>query len=67
MYIKIIGLYGIPDHKAWFRKLGDCFDFVNRKEFASNLTREETETVMAYSDWYCNQYDAEMMVREGTV
>lgn len=26
-YIRLVGLYGMPDHTAFYRKNGDCFDF----------------------------------------
>lgn len=65
MYIKMIGLYGIDNQRAWFRKIGDrCFDFVSRKEYASDLTEAEADDVMRHSEWYCNQYGAEMRIRE---
>ena len=64
MYIKMIGLYGFEDQKAWFRKRGDCFDFVSHKEFASDLTPEEAARVMEHSDWYCDQYQAEVLIIE---
>ncbi len=64
MYIKMIGLYGFEDQKAWFRKRGDCFDFVTRKEFASDLTAEEAAQVMKYRKWYCDQYQAELLIIE---
>lgn len=66
MYIKMIGLYGFETQKAWFRKLGDGFDFVNHKEFASDLTAEEASRVMEHSDWYCDQYQAEVLIVENT-
>ena len=57
-YIYIENLYGINDgRKAYYRKQGiGCFDFVNSKEYASALTKEETEEIMSYADWYKNQY-----------
>ena len=64
MYIKMIGLYGFENQKAWFRKRGDCFDFVSRKEFASDLNEEEAVQVMEYKEWYCNQYQAELLIIE---
>lgn len=54
-------LYGMDGRKAYFRKIGDCFDFVNRKEFASFLTWEEAKRVLQYKEWYCKQYGASYM------
>ena len=63
MYIKMIGLYGMENSKAYYRKIGDgCFDFVNDKKFASDITREEAEKIMENQDWYLKQYKAEFMV-----
>ena len=62
MYIKMVGLYGMENHKAYFREIGDgCFDFVNDKKFASDITREEAEKIMESQDWYLKQYNAEFM------
>lgn len=62
MIIKMMGLYGFDDTKAYFRKIGDgCFDFVNDKKYASNLSIEEAEEVMKYKDWYLNNYKADIM------
>ena len=62
-YIYIENLYGINDgRKAYYRKQGVyCFDFVNSKEYASDLTKEEAEAIMSYADWYKNQYKASVM------
>lgn len=65
LYIKMIGLYGMPNHDAWFRKQGTgCFDFVNDKAYASLLTIQEATKIMAGADWYCKGYGAEKMVIE---
>ena len=62
MYIKMVGLYGFENTKAYYRKIGDgCFDFVNNKKFASDITREEAEKIMKSQDWYLKQYNAEFM------
>ena len=61
MIIKMMGLYGFDDTKAYFRKIGDCFDFVNNKKYASNLSSEEAEKVMEHKDWYLNNYNANIM------
>lgn len=60
MKVYIKNLYGINDgRKAYYRKQGiGCFDFVNSKEFASDLTEEEANKVLAYGEWYKNQYKA---------
>ena len=66
MYIVIHNLYrkllGREDgSKAYFRKLGDCFDFVNKKEFASDLSKEECDKIKDHDNWYCQAYDASHM------
>lgn len=62
-YIYLENLYGIDyGRKAYYRKLGvGCFDFVNSKEYASALTKEEAEQIMSYEEWYKNQYKASAM------
>lgn len=62
-YIYIENLYGIDDgRKAYFRKQGaGCFDFVNSREYASDLTKEEAEEIMSYASWYRSQYGANTM------
>lgn len=66
--IKITNLYGLHDgHCAYYRKLGDCFDFVNDVKYSSELTGEEVEKIMSYRDWYLNQYKAEEMLIEEIV
>lgn len=65
MYIVIHNLYGLNDgRKAYFRKLGDCFDFVNDKKYATPLTPIEMGEIFKYSDWYCKQYNASHMTIE---
>ena len=62
MYVKLIGLYGLDGHDAWYRKQGVyCFDFVHNKQFASDLTAEEVRSILQYWDWYCKQYNAKEM------
>lgn len=59
MKVYIKNLYGFNDgKKAYYRKLGLCFDFVNSKQFASDLTKEEAEKVLAHGEWYKKQYNA---------
>ena len=60
MTVFIKNLYGINNNrKAYFRKQGNgCFDFVNQKKFASDLTAEEVAEILAYSDFYKNTYSA---------
>lgn len=65
MYIAIKNLYDIEDeHKAWYRKLGLCFDFVNDKKYATDLTEEEINGVLQYKEFYLNQYKASEMLVE---
>lgn len=58
MIIKMTGLYGLEDCSAYYRKDRDCFDFVNSLQYASELTKEEVETVFEHKDWYLKQYAA---------
>ena len=48
MKVYIQNLYGIKDgRKSYYRKQGiGCFDFVNSKDFAYDLTKEETEKIL---------------------
>ncbi len=65
VYVKMIGLYGLPNQSAYFRKQGsNCFDFVNHKDYASELTIPEATRIMSYADWYCKGYNAEKMIIE---
>lgn len=59
MKIFIKNLYGLNDgKKAYYRKLGLCFDFVNKEEFASDLTEDEVKRVLDHGEWYMKQYNA---------
>lgn len=65
MKIAIVNLYGLKDgNKAYYRKLGCCFDFVSDKAYASNLTEEEAVDVLNHKDFYLKMYNAEKMVIE---
>lgn len=47
MIVKMVGLYGLEDVKAYFRKIGSgCFDFTTKKKFASDLSAEEAKIVV---------------------
>lgn len=60
--IKMSGLYGMKDQTAFYRELGDCFDFVNRKEYATRYETEAAcEKVLKHKEWYCKQYGASEM------
>ena len=62
MKVKMTGLYHLNDTRpAWYRKLGDCFDFVNTEDAASELTKEEVDKVMEHKDWYMKMYGASEM------
>ncbi len=59
MNVFIQNLYGINDgRKAYYRKLGLCFDFVGSKKYASDLTQEEVNKIMNHAQWYKKQYNA---------
>lgn len=62
-FIYIENLYGINDgRRAYYRRGGEgFFDFVNSKEYASDLTKEEAAEIMSYADWYKKQYEANAM------
>ncbi len=64
MKIKMIGLYGM-DYEAWYRKQGtECFDFVNDRKYASDLTKDEVDNILKFSDFYIKQYGAKELVAE---
>lgn len=61
MYIKMSGLYGL-DHNAWYQKVGDgCFQFVNDKRFASDMSETECQKVLEHGEFYLNGYNADMI------
>lgn len=63
MYVKMVTHYG---QTAYYRKLGEyCFDFVTRKEYATDLSEKNTEHVLAHADWYGKQYHATSVEVEG--
>lgn len=62
MKVMILGLYGLDYTKAWYRKDGNCFDFVNDEKFASNLSIGEVAHILKYKEWYLKQYAANRLV-----
>lgn len=66
MKVFIKNLYGINDgSKAYYRKQGiGCFDFVNRKEYAYDLTEDEADKIMNHAEYYKKQYSASEMAIE---
>lgn len=65
MRIAIVNLYGSQDgDKAYYRKLGLCFDFVNNKNLASELTEKEAVNVLEHKDFYLKMFGAEKMIIE---
>ena len=66
MFVKMTGLYQIDDGKpAYFRKPGvGCFDFVNDKAFASDLTEDEADNVLKHGAWYLKQFNAMKIEKE---
>lgn len=65
MYLALHNLYGMKsDRKSWYRKNGDCFDFVNDKSFATDMTPEECKRVKRHEIYYCLQYNASHMTIE---
>ena len=65
MYVRLDGMYGGMDHSAYYRKQGSCcFDLVNDKRYASDLTEEEVSRVMEHAEWHKKQYDAQEVVVE---
>lgn len=62
MKIYIQNLYGINDgKKAYYRKSGDCFDFVNSITYATSLTKDEADKIMLHKDYYLKQFNADTM------
>lgn len=66
MTVYIKNLYGIKeDCKAYYRKNGECcFEFVNQKKFASDLTVEEVAGILANRDYYTKMYGADTIGTE---
>lgn len=65
MKVAIVNLYGIQDgRKAYYRKLGSCFDFVNDKKNCSELTENEAVNILNHKDFYLEMYNAEKMLIE---
>lgn len=60
MKVYIQNLYGMNDgNKAYYRKQGvHCFDFVNDKKYASNLSEDETKEILRYKSYYTKMYGA---------
>ena len=53
------------DYKAYYRKQGlYCFDFVTKKDLATDLTEQECERVVRNSDYYLKMFGARHMVVE---
>lgn len=66
MKVAIVNLYGKQDgRKAYYRKLGLCFDFVSDKTISgTELTEAEAANVLNHKDYYLKMYSAEKMVLE---
>lgn len=65
MKIKLVGLYGINNCDAYYRKTGHRFDFVKDRKLASELSPEEAYKLTQHTAQYLKQYNAEgLMVIE---
>jgi len=66
MKVAIVNLHGIKDgDKAYYRKLGLCYDFVSDKTISgTELTEAEAINVLNHKDYYLKMYGAEKMVIE---
>lgn len=52
--------------KAHYRKQGIyCFDFVNDKALATDLTEQEVSKILEHADYYLKQYGALKIGSEG--
>lgn len=64
-YIRLVGLYGMPDHTAFYRKNGDCFDFCSDIAYATMFpdgrSNPEVQKILENSEWYCEQYNADRL------
>lgn len=67
MYVKLVNVHGIEGSFGWYRKIGDCYDFVHPKELATPMTEEECKAIMKYKEHYCKYYDAKDMVLDTEV
>lgn len=63
MKVYLQDLYGINDgSKAYYRKQGlYCFDFVNSKKYASDLSEDEAKEILRYESYYTKMYGASKM------
>lgn len=62
MFVKMSGLYGLNDSDAWYQKVGDgCFQFVNDRKFASDMSEPECRNVLEHGEWSMNQYNASVI------
>jgi len=66
MVVKMSGLYHIEDGRpAYYRKQGKhCFDFVNSRQLASDLTEQEADEVLEHDAYYLNMYGASKIEKE---
>lgn len=63
--IKLIGLYGLDDHDAYYREQGDCFDFVNSRDYCTKYDADcypRIKKTFDYKEWYIKQYGAKDLV-----
>ena len=61
----MVGMYGTRNCDAYYRKIGQCFDFVNDKKLASEFSSEEVKRIVQHTENYLKQYNAEgLMVIE---
>lgn len=58
MVVEMVGLYGDPERKAWYRKEGDCFNFVNDRSLATEIDVDEANEFVLNSDYYLKQFNA---------
>ena len=69
MFVKMVGLYGERDDRspAWYRKLGDCFDFVGDKKYATDLTEEQVKEIINSKEFYLRMFNAKDLIVEDEV
>ena len=53
------------NYKAYYRKQGlYCFDFVTKKDLATDLTQQECDNIIKNSNYYLDMFGAKKMYVE---
>lgn len=67
-YIKITGIYGMPNRDAYYRKSGDCFDFCSDMKhatfFPGGRDNKDVKKILDAADWYTKLYNADKLIAQ---